>query len=461
MRPAGSYLFHWNINNQSRTKNSFPATNTMRKSLPVEKINKLPKSPGVYFLKDRNGKIFYIGKANNLRLRLQSHARDGKILEAKNYKLKTVRVEWIKTANEIESLIKEAQYIKHYMPRLNVRLRDDKKYSYAGITREDCPRIFLTHQPVAGALVQNSKFKVDYLGPYTDAKALRVVMRYLRKIFPYYLTTDKKIKNGHPHPKLMCAYCHLRLCPGPAPDKRAYRKDINAIRQLLEGKKNTLLKKLKREMVNAVKKQEYEKAQKLRGIIETVKKIFAHHAGPTAPTLETRDISRKIYSAGDYLAGLLKTDLPIVSIEGYDISNIQGKEPTASMVRFDRGYPNKALYRKFNIQAPDKPNDYLMMREVIRRRFNHAEWSYPDLILIDGGRWQFNSARLELRKLGLDIPTVSLAKREEKLYLPTKPNPILLSTMPNEVGNLLKYVRDEAHRFAITHHRSRHRKTFI
>ena len=460
MRPAGSYLFHWNINNQSRTKNSFPATNTMRKSLPVEKINKLPKSPGVYFLKDRNGKIFYIGKANNLRLRLQSHARDGKILEAKNYKLKTVRVEWIKTANEIESLIKEAQYIKHYMPRLNVRLRDDKKYSYAGITREDCPRIFLTHQPVAGALVQNSKFKVDYLGPYTDAKALRVVMRYLRKVFPYYLTTDKKIVRERAHPKLMCSYCHLGMCPGPSPNRSAYKKDIHTMRQLLEGKKDTALKKLKNTMRDAAKHREYEKAAKLKRSVDAVEKIFTHYAGPT-PALEAKDIVDDVYSSGTFLAGLLKTDLPIVSIEGYDISNIQGKEPTASMVRFDRGYPNKALYRKFNIQAPDKPNDYLMMREVIRRRFNHAEWSYPDLILIDGGRGQFNSARLELRKLGLNIPTVSLAKREEKLYLPTKPNPILLSTMPNEVGNLLKYVRDEAHRFAITHHRSRPRKTFI
>lgn len=366
------------------------------------------------------------------------------------------RVEWIVCANEIEALVKEAQYIKHYLPRLNVRLKDGKKYIYVGITRKECPRIFLTHQPT----YQNTKVKIDYLGPYTDARALRTMMRYLRKMFPYYLTTDKKIRNEQPHKKLLCSYCHIGLCPGPSPDKRAYRKNIRTIKQLLEGKKDIVLKKLKKETREAAKDKEYEKAAKLRDALGAVVKIFTHYAGP-APALESKDIhGATTYSAGTYLAKLLSIDLPVTTIEGYDISNIQGVEPTASMVRFNYGKPNKSLYRKFNIQALAKPDDYLMMREVIRRRFSHREWPYPDLILVDGGRGQLNAAQLELRKLGLTINAVSLAKRLEELYIPSQAKPILLDTMPQETENLLKHIRNEAHRFAVTHHRARHHKTF-
>ena len=352
-----------------------------------------------------------------------------------------------------------------------------------GITREDLPRIFVTHQPVANAPVQRSTLKAknskqkankltklkaneaSYIGPFTDAGALKATMRYLRKLFPYYQTNAKRPLASQKHRSIPCSWCHIGQCPGPPLsdefDKKQYRRDITTIKQILTGKKNSAIKKLQRDMANASSERDYEKAAHIRDTLTSVENIFSHHniVIPWTPEKLKRE-PRENQDVSDYLKKIIHSDAPIKNIEGYDISNIQGKEPTASMVRFNNGAPNKSLYRKFNIQAPDTPNDYLMIREVIRRRFGHKEWPYPDLILIDGGRGQLNAARHALGKLGLQIPVASLAKRLEELYLPSRRNPLQLAGMPKDVQNLLKHIRDESHRFAISHHRKRHRKTF-
>ncbi|MEX2008036.1 MAG: GIY-YIG nuclease family protein [Candidatus Spechtbacterales bacterium] len=434
----------------------------MRKRLLVENINELPQKPGIYFLKNKAGEIFYIGKANNLRARVRTHASGKSHYPA----LETIHsVEWLETANEIEALIREREYIQHYKPKVNVDFRDGKQYLYVGITVEELPRIFTTHQPVAQQVGKNRNLTpktynlkpTEYIGPFTDAAAVKSTLRYLRHAFPYYTANPRHPASAKQHSLLPCAYCHLGLCPGPNPNKAQYRKTVRAIKQIFTGKKDELMRRLKREMRGDVKAEQFEEAAQKRDRIEALESIFSHHSvarrwkhTKTAPSGE----------AGAYLAKLLKLDLPVQSIEGYDISNIQGKEPTASMVRFDHGIPNKSLYRHFNIQAPDEPNDFLMMREVVRRRFGHAEWAYPDLILIDGGKGQLNAARTALLETGVRVPIVSLAKRLEELYIPGRAAPVLLSTMPAEANNLLRHVRDEAHRFAITHHRGRHRKTF-
>lgn len=447
-----------------------------RKRLYIEDIKKLPKKPGVYFLKNEAGSVFYIGKANNLRSRVATHSLTKDAFKGLE---KIHAVEWIEMANEIEALIREREYIQHYQPKLNVDLRDDKQYLYVGITLEEFPRIFTTHQPTSGveiregsqlkatafggapqnAVARSSKLiKSEYIGPFTDARAVRDTLHFLRKPFPYYATNAKRASFKKEHSALPCSYCHLGLCPGPAPKKTEYRRTIATIKRIFSGKHKAVLVDLKKRMREAAQKEDFEKAAQMRNQIEALESIFTHHniAKRWEPVRTPRDQE----GAAQYLANLIGADLPVRTIEGYDISNIQGAEPVASMVRFDGGTPNKSLYRKFNIQLPPTPNDFLMMREAVRRRFSHNEWSFPDLILIDGGRGQLNSARVELLALGLTIPIVSLAKKLEELYLPSKPQPILLSTMPKDVEHLLRRVRDEAHRFAITHHRGRHRKTF-
>jgi len=217
-----------------------------KRSILKSRIQLLPHAPGVYFLLNKKGEVFYIGKAKDIHKRIQDHMRGG---TSSNITLatKTSRIEWLETENEIEALLKEAEYIKRYQPRSNVLLKDDKKYFYIGIIspekkkgddRESLPYITLTHQPTfalarsrtgeAKALRLPSKAKAEYIGPFTEGRALKMLMRHLRKIFPYYTAKT--------HGKLPCSYCHLKLCPGTSPDARQYKKNVGIIRRILQGK---------------------------------------------------------------------------------------------------------------------------------------------------------------------------------------------------------------------------------
>lgn len=422
----------------------------MRNKTNVQDIQTIPASPGVYFLKNKQGEIFYIGKSNNLLSRIKTHTSTESFKSIERIHA----IEWIKTANEIEALLREREYIQHYKPRLNADLKDGKQYLYIGITKEDYPRIYTTHQPGTS---KRGSITSEYIGPFTDAGAIRRVLKMLRHSFPYYTATAKQASFPRKHSEIPCPYCHLNLCPGPIPNKVTYRKTIATIKRIMMGKNRQVRRNLEKQMRSVSQQNDFEIAAQIRDQLSALNTIFVHHRN--AQTWNKKN-PRNPTETSLYLSHLLNTALPIQTIEGYDISNIQGTESVASMVRFENGKPHKALYRSFNIRLPQQPNDFLMLREALRRRFAHTEWSYPDLILIDGGKGQLSSALTELRKHNITIPTVSLAKKLEELYIPEHPYPILLSTMPQQIEYLLRSVRDEAHRFAITKHRARHRKTF-
>lgn len=444
----------------------------------VNNISKLPISPGVYFLLNARGEIFYIGKSTNIRTRVQDHMRLKAFHGGIDFVQETARVGWEVTESEIEALLKEAGYIKKYRPKFNVLLKDDKKYFYVGIVfpknkrHQFLPYIFLTHQPKTNSkgTMQNAKlqFKIQhiiYVGPFTEGKSLKHLLRYLRKAFPYY--TKQK------HGKLKCSYCHLGLCPGPNSDMTHYRRNLSYIRRILEGKYHAVEKQLERQMKDAAKKLEFEQAQDIKKTLNALQNIFAHQKFlaedvSTEATAGTK-VDTSVIKASRELGRIVDASGPIETIEGYDISNMQGKNPTASMVRFDNGAPNKSLYRRFRMRLPETPNDVAMIREVVSRRLNHPEWPYPDLLLIDGGKGQLNAAlaalgtfALETKKKRDALPHVaSLAKRENELFVPDRPTSIRLDTdvLP-ATRNVLMYVRDESHRFARAHYRTLHRKIF-
>src|SRR3989338_737549 len=260
-----------------------------KRSILKSRAHLLPHAPGVYFLLSKKGEIFYIGKAKNIHNRIQDHMRckpSGTI----NLASKTFRIEWLETENEIEALIKEAEYIKRYQPQNNILLKDDKKYFYIGIVtpksnaggQEPLPYIILTHQPFGyaqgkplaalghgpGGEAKSYKLEAEYIGPFTEGRALKRLMRYLRKIFPYYTTRA--------HRDLPCPYCHLKLCPGPSPDAGQYKEDIRIIRRILQGKYRIVGKQLSKDMKEASKKLEFEKAQHLRDTLSALQTIFAH-----------------------------------------------------------------------------------------------------------------------------------------------------------------------------------------
>jgi excinuclease ABC subunit C len=157
----------------------------------------------------------------------------------------------------------------------------------------------------------------------------------------------------------------------------------------------------------------------------------------------------------------LRLPKPPLVMECFDISNIQGSDPVASMVRFENGKPKKSAYRKFKITSKQTPDDFTMMREVIERRYSrllNEKKRLPDLIVVDGGKGQLSSAVQVLQKLGIENqPIIGLAKRLEEVFVPGESEARMLPRTSSSL-RLLQQIRDEAHRFAITFHRQRRRR---
>jgi len=390
----------------------------MNKFKFINQPNRLPKIPGVYAFK-KGKKLIYVGKAVNIKERVKNHQ---KLLK------QTKQIGYIKTDSELEALILEASLIKKYKPKYNTSWKDDKNYFFLASTKERFPRIFITHQ---------TKQKNNYLGPFVDGSSLKKALAILRKVFPF--------RSCQTLPKKPCLWYQLKLCPAPCVlTTELCQKNSRNILKILRGGKSQVLNNLKREMKTASKKQDYEKAARLRDQRNYLERIM-NNAGifkNNGPTLER----------------ILKTKKPISRIEAYDVSNIQGKEATGSMVTFVGNRPDKNFYRRFKIKIQGKPNDTAMIREVITRRMKHKEWPCPDLIVIDGGKAQLNAA---VKSKNKNIKAVSLAKKENKLFIEGRKKPILLKSLPKETFNLMLRLRDEAHRFAIAYHRKLRTKVLL
>ncbi len=395
-------------------------------------FSRLPEAVGVYALWGKKS-ILYIGKAVNIKKRVQSHLNKGGYKDSL-FADDVSKAGYILTCSEIEALLLEAEMIKKLKPRYNTVWRDDKNFFYVGISREEYPRVFLTHQ---------KKKKARHIGPFVEGRALKKTLRFLRKIFPYY--TARKHPPGH------CTWCHLGLCPGPEPDKKSYRRNINNLVSVLKGRRDSVIKKLKSEMVSASKGQEYEKASVLRDKISALETIMANAhiiEGMKEPTLDWNKTAKE-------LKEIFQAEGKIKKIEAYDISNIQGQKATGAMATFEKGEPNKNLYRKFRIKMEAKPNDTAMIKEMLRRRFGHKEWKLPEIALIDGGKAQLNAA-LEIRNgcfRARNVRIAALAKRNNELYIEGTRQPVMLVSLPREIFNLILQLRDEAHRFALEYHK--------
>lgn len=402
------------------------------------KISQLPEATGVYAY-FKGARLLYIGKAVNIKERVKNHFnqpgyRDDLFIDKVNH------IGYIKTNSEIQALLLEANLIKKYQPKYNITWKDGKNYFWVGITKEELPRVFITHQPQLKPKAY--RLKPNFIGPFVEGTALKRALDYLRKAFPYY--TSRK------HPQKNCLWCQLKLCPGPNPDKKSYQKNIRNLIAVLQGKSQLVLSGLKKEMKKAAASQGFELAGKIRDQIESLEKIIAHsHVFEPIDLNPTENELPKKWS--------------FKRVEAYDISNIQGKTAVGSMVVFIDGKPDKSRYRKFKIKMRNEPNDTAMIKEVISRRFGHPEWPYPDLILIDGGKAQLNAAIsiLKPKAYKLKPKVMAIAKRKNELYIGGEKKPVLLKSLPREVFNLILQLRDEAHRFALAYHHKLRKKTLL
>jgi len=409
----------------------------------LEKIKKLniKKSSGCYQFLEKNNKILYIGKAANLKNRVSSYwQKNTSHSSAKHSMLKKIyKIKIIETDSEIEALLLEANLIKKHQPPYNVVMRDDKRYQYIKITNDKLPRVVTT---------RNIDKTGRYFGPFTSSTAVRETIKAISKIFPFgrFITLPEEKKNE----KKIKRYPELYQAPE---DKKEYIKIIKQIATFLEGGSKKIVLNLEKEIKE---EKDEEKITFLKYRFLNMKNILAH-----ANVLSIHD-----KYAADVIELAKMLSLPKVPkrIEGYDISNIFGKEAVGSMVVFKNGEADKNEYRKFKIKTVDHANDTAMLKEILERRFKN-DWPLPDLIVIDGGRAQLNASLSVLRKIKLNISIISISKGEEgrgarardKIFFPEEKRPLELP-LASPALHIIKRVRDEAHRFAISYHRQLRKK---
>ena len=536
-----------------------------------ETLKLVPTLPGCYLYYDKNGEIIYVGKAKNLKRRVSSyfHKKHDRVKVAVLVS-KIEKMEYIITDSEVEALILEAHLIKKHKPRYNILLKDDKKYPYFLITDEDYPRITVVRKK------NMNPEKGRYYGPYTNGKAMYSTLDFLKKIFPLKQCKTPKFSNRP------CLYYHIGKCLAPCQGKvtpEEYQALVSQVELFLSGRQTELIKKIKSQMEEYSKSEQYEKAARMRDSYLDLQKTLEHQKVVYENSRLNEDIIATIYEEGifaitimliregrlidkkdftyfvenedkseffktffqeyysslmlEYPNKIVSTDLEEIGekqlyqdwleiiahkkikisygkskqgkelsalaqknvqnlfetarikkmasirddfndigkylketlklnnfphrIECYDISHIQGTNTVASMVVFINGLSKKTEYRKFKIKSTEgKPDDFLSMKEVLTRRLSRLgekKWEKPDLIIIDGGKGQLSSVMQVVEDMGIEgIDFVSLAKREEEVFLPHTSKPIRIPIDSNAMF-LIQRVRDEAHRFAITYHR--------
>ncbi|WP_028267351.1 excinuclease ABC subunit UvrC [Arthrobacter sp. MA-N2] len=572
----------------------------------------IPTTPGVYRFRDPHGRVIYVGKAKNLRSRLNSYfANPAGLLPKTHAMVHTASsVEWTVVGSELESLQLEYTWIKEFKPRFNVVFRDDKTYPYLAVSMaEKLPRV----QVMRGERRKGTR----YFGPYT-AGAIRETMDTLLRVFPVRSCSPGVLKraqaSGRP-----CLLGYIDKCSAPcvgrvtAEEHRTIAEDFCSF---MGGEAKRFITRLEKDMAAAVAELDYERAARIRDDIAALRKVFERNAvvlsedtdadvfalydddleasvqvfhvrggrvrgqrgwvvekveDATTPELiehllqqvygedsdnqgriprevlvpeipsnhhellewlgglrgakvdirvpqrgdkaalmstvrENAEQALKLHKvrrAGDItvrsqalqeLQEALELPVPLLRIECYDISHVQGTNVVASMVVVEDGLPKKSDYRKFSITGAAATDDTAAMHDVLTRRFRHylqdksaqlpksgevpypgsgeapssddaaltgakARFAYPpNLVVVDGGQPQVNAAARALAELGIDdVYVVGLAKRLEEVWLPDSDFPVILPRTSQGLY-LLQRIRDEAHRFAITFHRQKRGK---
>jgi len=425
------------------------------------KVREFPQAPGVYLLKDAAGRVIYVGKAKNLRSRASSYFQKAAEEEWRTapWVKEICDADFVECESEVDALLVESRLIKDVQPKHNRELKDDKTFPYLMITtREDFPRVEVTREPKDRG--------VRLYGPFANAGDLRGAVQVLQRIFKF-RTCSLDIDEGDQRWKWFrpCLLASIQQCTAPCNlrvNKPDYRRDVRRLIMFLAGKKRVLLRQMRNEMQAASKALEFEKAARLRDEIRMLETLDKRGELDTHAQPEVFHIDPKKGLSG--LRKVLKLGTLPRTIEGIDIAHLGGGQTVASVVQFIDGLPFKPGYRRYKIRGVSGVDDFRSIHEVVARRyrrlFDEAE-VFPDILLIDGGRGQLGAALAAFRDQQIDPPTLlSLAKREEEIFLPAQQEPLRLSRHAFAL-RLLQYVRDEAHRFAQHYHHILRRRSTL
>lgn len=396
----------------------------MLKSQDLKKYH-LPDSPGVYFFRAGNNNI-YIGKATSLKDRVKSYFSNdlistrGPLMVDMLYRAN--KIAYIKTESVLEAIILEANLIKKYQPKYNTKEKDDTSFNYVVITKEDFPRVMIVRgREIEQGLNYDIKTK---FGPFTDGESLKIVLKIIRKIFPF---RDRCL----PLSGKACFNKQIKLCPGVCNgtiNKKEYSKIIEKIILLFSGKITKLKSSLKKEMISCVAKQEFEKAAEVRRTISALDHI------QDVALIRSEQVNHR---------GLFR-------IEAYDVAHLSGTSNVGVMVVVENGKPKKSDYRKFIIRN-SRGNDVGALKEILERRFRHLEWPIPNLIVVDGGPAQLNAARQVTNMVNRNILLIAVTKNDQH-----KPKAIIGDeSIIKKYKKEILLINNEAHRFAIAFHRQK------
>ena len=535
----------------------------------IESILKtLPEKSGVYRYLDKTGTIIYVGKAKNLKKRVNSYFHREQICLRTKILVKNIAdIQYTVVDTEYDALLLEINLIKELRPKYNVQLKDDKTYPYLCITDEDFPQIFPTRR-------KDDK-NARYFGPYASVKIMHALLETLSEVYPLRKCklnlTEENVQSGKFKP---CLNFHIKKCQGACVgkiNKETYNEYINYAVNIIRGNTALVMQEMTHKMMIYANDMAFEKAHIVKmqlallekyqakstivnadinnvdvfnitaddlaayvcyfnvangSIIQTqtlsikpqlnetleeillyaivdLRKTFQSTAKeiivPYQPDFEIDAEITVPKSGGDkykllqlayrnamaymheaqkqkelsnpethkrQLLETMQKDLqlprPPAYIECFDNSNLQGKYPVSSMVCFRNGKPSKKEYRIFNVKSVDKPDDFSTMAEAITRRYSrllNEGKPLPDLIVVDGGKGQVSAAYNILKKLNLEdkISLLGIAKRLEDIYSPNDPLPLFVNKK-SETQRVIQHMRDEAHRFGISHHRKRRNK---
>lgn len=537
-------------------------------------MSSIPHQPGCYKYYSEQNELLYVGKAKDLRKRVSSYFSKT-IDNYKTHKLVGLihHIEFTVTGTEHDAFLLENSLIKHYQPRFNIDLKDDKTYPYIVIKKEHFPRVFFTRR-----LIKDGS---EYLGPFTGVGHVRELLDMVRQNIPL-RTCNLNLSPGNiaRGKYKVCLEYHLGNCGGPCQGfqtEEQYNDNLQQVRHIMKGNTSEVVKYLKVEMQQCAAEMQFEKAEVYRQKIEILQKYQSKSAvvNPRLGNLDVATIISEehrafinymmlsegniVYSKtieaekkideedADILSlaldnlretfssispevvvpiqvevtdpnvkvtvpklgdkkmllelslknaqvfrdevkrkdtlmlssktteqnmevlqemqeALQLTELP-VHIECFDNSNFQGAYPVSAMVCFKNGIPSKKDYRHYHIKTVQGINDFASMSEVVYRRYKRLsdeKQPLPQLVIIDGGKGQLDAALESIEKLGLTgrMAVVGLAKREESIFFPGDSEPLQLP-FDSASHKLIRYIRDEVHRFGITFHRdTRSKGTF-
>ncbi len=416
-------------------------------AIPKKHTKTIPKASGVYYFKDKDGIVLYVGKAKSLVDRVNSYFQKGHDWKVVALVEEYADIDYILTKNETEALLLEAQMVKEHKPKYNVLLKEGQPFVYI---------LFTIHDPIPTIeIVRNKKKKGTYFGPFLHKKQARGVAQYLTETFRLRLC-NKKIANG-------CLDFHIGKCAGScmaAFDMNDYLFRINLAIDILQKNHKKSLKDLQEKLKEYNKAMAFENSRRLASYIENLDTIFE--------TIETR-FNEKKYEHDIFIAttptavkprdealhelsSFLNIDKQIRTIDCFDISHFQSSYLVGSCIRFSNGVPDKNNFRRFKIKTLQTQNDYAALQEIVTRRYRDPQ-EIPDLVVIDGGKGQLSAIQAVLPNATI----ISLAKREETIYSNNLPDGKKLD-IHSPVGQLLIAIRDYAHHFAISYHKLRRKK---